>query len=163
MTDTTTIGYWTQYQTRGDDSLDTAVDATLGDSADNYDLGGLAVAWHQAINAALPDGVSLINGREFYGPADPQERSWAGDLDIAAVIESVDLWALAPDYELWSRDRIAQEIGIQPRSVRSWIARHKVQRADWDDASGRPMAQYRAGDIKTAQAAAHGQGARTDL
>ncbi|ROQ69161.1 hypothetical protein EDD93_3658 [Streptomyces sp. 840.1] len=67
-----------------------------------------------------------------------------------------------PTPELWTRDDIATHLGIAPGSVRRWISRHQVPRVDFVEVAGRPMARYRAADVRTAAASAPGRGARTD-
>jgi hypothetical protein len=54
--------------------------------------GGLTVAaeFRRAVNAALPDGVTLA-GNMFLGPYEDAECEWDSPLDITAIISSIDL------------------------------------------------------------------------
>jgi len=98
MTATTTeYGTWADHGTGGGTATleDTVVDA-VGEFADRYDIDGLAAAYRDAINAALPEGVAL-RGSDFYGPY-PAPAD-AGEVCSEAV-GSVDLFALADAYDL---------------------------------------------------------------
>ncbi|MCD5310866.1 helix-turn-helix transcriptional regulator [Kineosporia babensis] len=104
MSTTTSFGSWV--------SAD-ATNLTVEESIASYLSGGdidwlarmeesgavdaMAADYRAAINEALPDGVSLA-GNEFYGPHAPHERAWDGypvtedgDLDLAAIVEGIDL------------------------------------------------------------------------
>lgn len=102
MTTTTSYGTWANH---GDGSLtiEDNIAASLGDYARDYDIPAIAADYRRAINSALPDSVS-INGDDFYGPA--YDRDWTGypttadgDLDIKAIIETVDFWDIAADHD----------------------------------------------------------------
>lgn len=54
--------------------------------------------YRDAINAALPNSVSLI-GDQFIGPYYEKDRDWDGDLDIAAIVEGVDLGAIVERHD----------------------------------------------------------------
>jgi hypothetical protein len=91
MTATTELGTWATHGTGGGNAtLEDSVEDFLGEFVDDYDLEGLVRAYRDAINAALPQGVSL-HGEVFYGP-------WGADLDAEAVA-SVDLAALAQQFD----------------------------------------------------------------
>jgi hypothetical protein len=60
---------------------------TMSDFADDYDIDKIVDEFRAAINAALPDGVSLA-GNEFLGPVDIE---W---VDINQVIDDIDFWAI---------------------------------------------------------------------
>lgn len=93
MTTTTEYGAWGDHGMFGEVRADVA--EFLGEFVGDYDLDGLVMAYQDAITDALPDGVAL-RGNDFYGP-------WPRPDDyrevIAAVIDSVDLAALAGQYE----------------------------------------------------------------
>lgn len=91
-------------------------DALNGEYTDEQ-LDAVTAAYRGAINAALPDSVSLC-GNEFYGPYETDDDEFAGyplcdsrgessddappwadradyqSLDIKAIVESVDFWAI---------------------------------------------------------------------
>ena len=54
------------------------------------DLYAIAAEFRRAVNAALPDGVTLA-GTMFLGPYEDAECQWDSPLDIAAIISSIDL------------------------------------------------------------------------
>lgn len=105
MTTTTSYGNWgTQYDPMAPSIRETVLNF-LGECDGDYDVDGLVDAWRDAINEALPPDVSL-NGDEFYGPHYERDQHFDdypatedGDLDIAAIIDSVDLEALAEQYD----------------------------------------------------------------
>lgn len=95
MPTTTSYGNWTKIEWTSVSVEDTVASA-LGDFVDDYDLDGLVSEYRNAINDALPDGVSLC-GNEFIGPAygkdcdfDGYPLTKGGELDLKAIVESVD-------------------------------------------------------------------------
>jgi len=50
----------------------------------------MAEDYRDAINNALPDGVTL-SGEQFYGPAYIKDYTWQEELDIAEIINSIDV------------------------------------------------------------------------
>lgn len=101
MVMTTTYGSWSGRveDSRSALTLRDYVDGSLQDEYDDATTGRIAAAYRDAINAALPDSVQLC-GDEFYGPAYPTDDEFddyptdEGRLDIGAVVESVDFWAI---------------------------------------------------------------------
>lgn len=98
MATTMSYGNWNNRAKRGLD-LEWDVRAALGEDAENVEA--IIKAYREAINDALPPGVSL-HGNEFYGPAyaeDCNENGYPldedGSLDIKAIVDSVDFWAVA--------------------------------------------------------------------
>ena len=90
MSITTSIGTWATVvgSTYGSMTQDIAGD--LGEYAEDHDLDAIETDYRDAINAALPEGVTLA-GDEFYGPAHE-----AIDRDaIREAVEGVDFWAIA--------------------------------------------------------------------
>lgn len=82
-------------------SLDPATDIAnyVGDFADDFDLEQAEEAWREAINAALPEGVTLV-GEEFIG-------QYGVEYDVSefhAAIEGTDL-----DSILQAADKTEQE------------------------------------------------------
>jgi len=113
MTTTTEYGTWNNH---GDSSA-----LTVEASVTNYISGGdsewveriqsdgsfdaMVDAYRDAINEALPDGVSL-NGNDFYGPyydADTDFEGYPtnedGRLDIATIIKGVDLGEIVDKHD----------------------------------------------------------------
>lgn len=106
MTTTTDYGSWV---TDGD-----RANATTGGTVADYINGGdagwrnrvessgafdrMVSDYRDAINDALPDGVSLI-GDQFIGPYYAEDRTWDGELDIAAIVESIDLGAIVQRHD----------------------------------------------------------------
>lgn len=55
--------------------------------------------FYAAINEALPDEVQLA-GDEFIGPAYAEDCTWDGELDITAIVESIDFWAIVEKHDV---------------------------------------------------------------
>ncbi|MFF0629784.1 hypothetical protein [Streptomyces sp. NPDC004296] len=132
--------------------------------------------YRDAINAALPDSISLC-GDEFIGPAYPEDdefdgypRDEIGRLDFKAMVEDINLGEIvernepltAEEIGRWelkseakdpakSASRTMQRLGVKPFHYRQ------------HPESGRPQALYRAGEVRAAIAERPGRGARTDL
>lgn len=92
MTTTTSYGSWVRATGSSAFTLDGEVADALLAGADSNDytedqITAVATAYRDAINEALPEGVSLC-GNEFYGPA-YQETP-----DLAEIVDSVDFWAI---------------------------------------------------------------------
>ena len=105
MTTTTSYGTWTNRADNLSLSVDQTVYEALGDYAGDYDTAGLTDAYRNAINEALPRSVTL-SGDEFYGPYYPADQNFDGypldgdgRLDIKAIIDGIDFWALAEKYD----------------------------------------------------------------
>jgi hypothetical protein len=113
MTTTTEYGTWNNH---GDRTAHTVEDTVTG-----YISGGdsewleriqadgsfeaMVAGYREAINDALPDGVSL-NGNEFYGPYYDADQDWdgyptneSGGLDIAAIIAEIDLGSIVDEHD----------------------------------------------------------------
>lgn len=90
---TTDYGSWSNFTNR-DQPLDVVSDY-LNEFAADFDDTAIVSAYVDAINAALPDGVTL-NGNLFFGPhprpVDSSDR-------IREAIESVDLAPIAARHE----------------------------------------------------------------
>lgn len=113
MTTTTEYGTWNNH---GDDTSLT-VETTVFDYIANGDsewadrcntsgaLENMVAAYRAAINAALPGSVSLA-GNDFYGPYyeadqhfDGYPANEDGGLDIAAIIQGVDLGEIVAEHD----------------------------------------------------------------
>ena len=102
---TTSYGTWCSRVDPYALTVEQSVVEILDDFSDEYDVEGLADAWRQAINEALPPGVSLC-GDEFIGPASPEPNQFDGyphdeySVDIKSIVDSVDFWEIAARYEI---------------------------------------------------------------
>jgi hypothetical protein len=90
MTTTTSYGTWFHFVRTTSLGLRDLVDEVLGEHFDKATLDAVETDYRAAINAALPEGVSLA-GNEFYGP---HPLDWAKRDAIADAVESVDIWAI---------------------------------------------------------------------
>lgn len=101
MATTTSYGDWNN---RGDKWALTVEQSVIGafgtEGADGFDFDAIVSDYRDAINAALPNGVTL-SGNDFYGPYHQAASDFDGypvdedgHLDIKAVIDSVDLWKI---------------------------------------------------------------------
>lgn len=114
MTTTTEYGTWNNHG----DASNRTVEASIADAVSGADsdwreemqasgsFDRIAEAYRDAINEALPDGVSLA-GSNFYGPYRTEDQDFEGypsdelgGLDIRAIIEEVDLWAIIERYDV---------------------------------------------------------------
>ncbi|MFE5847701.1 hypothetical protein ACFQ7N_39385 [Streptomyces niveus] len=86
----TILGGWGNYCAHA--TVEESARAALGDAADNYNIDGIARDWRQAVNDALPKGVTL-SGVAFTGPEYPEYPPES--LEIDAVISGVDFQAIA--------------------------------------------------------------------
>ncbi|GAB2695754.1 Aca2/YdiL-like domain-containing protein [Kitasatospora kifunensis] len=118
------------------------VEAFGSEGPDGYDIDAIETEYRQAIDAALPPYVSLC-GEDFIGPyyeADqdfdgyPQDED--GGLDIKAIVDAIDLWAIIEKHEIppmspaefrvtreylgLTGDWLADRLDVQPRTVRRW-------------------------------------------
>ncbi|MER5277759.1 hypothetical protein ABT025_18650 [Streptomyces sp. NPDC002809] len=164
MAVTTTYGSW--LNKTGELTIGHTIQAAVGEYADDFDLDAIKDDYVTAINAALPDGVFLA-GDEFHGPYydadadfDGYDLDEDGRLDIKAIVAAVDLMPIVEANEVWTIDRVAEELGFKGDSAkgtaRKTLSRWGVERHDMVDHpdSGRPQARYKAADVKAAQAAA---------
>lgn len=99
MDTTTDYGTWANHGDSTNVSVEASIaDALSGGEADwreRVEESGaaarIAADWRAAINAALPDGITLA-GNRFYGPYD--DRPDVDIVDIVAVVAGVDLDAI---------------------------------------------------------------------
>ncbi|MER6844811.1 hypothetical protein [Streptomyces platensis] len=132
--------------------------------------------YHDAINAALPDSISLC-GNDFIGPWEPEDGEFDGyptnefgDLDFAAMVEDIDLGEIVERNEPLTAEYIGRwELKSQAKDpakvASSTMKRLGVKPFHYlpHPESGRPQALYRAGEVRDAIANRPGQGSRTDL
>jgi hypothetical protein len=98
---TTEYGTWADWTGGGSVTLDAALgDILSGGEFSDEQMTTIAREWRDAINAALPDTVTLA-GNDFYGPYNVADRDWSGyptdeegRLDIETIIDSVDIWPI---------------------------------------------------------------------
>lgn len=95
-----TCSYGSWYRNVGDFSVTLLgqVEGALNGEFTDEEVGAVADAYRDAINAALPEDVSLC-GDEFYGTAGELDTAGYptdedGRLDIAAIIDGVDFWGI---------------------------------------------------------------------
>lgn len=182
---TTSYGTWCNQVSPYSTSPDADVlDYINGGDSDWQELleasGALALIqseYRDAINAALPDSVSLC-GDEFIGPAYPEDGEFDGypqdedgALDLKAIIEGLelDLGDLFWRHTLYTLDAIGRELLESKAKDPAKVAAAAMSRLGLKPFayrphpdSGRPQAWYRVGDVRDALAARPGQGARTD-
>jgi hypothetical protein len=169
MTDQTTYTTWYR-ATQDSNGPDETVEKFMTDWVDDHDIDGIKAAYRAAIDQALPADVALI-GNEFIGPARPEPGEFDGypvdehgDLDIAAIIEDIDLDEIVPRFELLTIDEVASRFGYTGKAAaataRKALSRLGVERAGLTD-EPRPRALFRAGDVDDAVSARPGKGNRT--
>ncbi|MFI6496931.1 hypothetical protein [Nonomuraea typhae] len=106
MTTTTSYGTWNNRVDPYAANFETSIYEALGDYADTYDLDAIEAEYRSAINDALPSSVSLC-GSDFIGPYDAEDADFEGypidedgRLDVKAIAEGIDFWAIAAKHEL---------------------------------------------------------------
>lgn len=177
MTTTTTIGTWCNtvnaYETSPETAVDNMISGADSDWRELLDASGILdtiqTEYRYAIDTALPPEISLC-GNEFIGPADTSDCDWSdypenedGGLDIAAIVEDIDLAAIIERHEPWTIDQVADHLGVKVGSARGMLSRWKVKAVTYAPVtSPRPQAVYDSADILEAEANRPGQGARTD-
>jgi hypothetical protein len=169
MSDETLYTTWARITGTSNDPDDT-VDDYMTDWVDAHDVDGIKAAYRDAIQQALPADVALI-GNEFIGPAAPDEDEFDGypvdehgGLDIAAIVEDIDLGEIAPRFELLDINEVAARFEYEGKNpaatARSALSRLGIERAGLS-ADARPRALFRAGEVEDAIASRPGKGNRT--
>lgn len=129
--------------------------------------------YRQAIEDALPQSVSLC-GDEFIGPAEAEAGEFDGYatdedgfLDFAALVGDIDLGPIVDrndplTLEAIGRWELKSQAKDPARVASSTMARLGVKPFTYlpRAGSGRPVALYRAGDVRTALTARPGRGRR---
>lgn len=132
--------------------------------------------YRAAINAALPDSVSLC-GDEFIGPAYPDDDEWEGypvdedgALDIKACVEDIDLEPIVEANDPVTLEEIGRgelkSTAANPAKTASGVMSKLGLRPYTylpHPESGRPQAIYLKGAVREALAKRPGRGKRTDL
>jgi hypothetical protein len=106
MTTTTSYGTWTNRVEQYSANFETSVmDAFGSDGTEGFDFDAIVADYRNAINAALPNSVSLC-GSEFIGPYHADDCDFDGypmdeddRLDIKTIVESVDFWAIVEKHQ----------------------------------------------------------------
>jgi hypothetical protein len=101
MTTTTDFGSWTNHGDRYELTVESTVLNFIGggdsDWRERVETSGafdrMVSDYRDAIQAALPEGV-FLTGNEFIGPYSADDYTWDGELDIHAIVESIDLGAI---------------------------------------------------------------------
>lgn len=173
---TTEFGTWANHGDKYNVSVEASVaDAVSGGEADwreRLEASGafaqIVAEYRDAINAALPDRVSLA-GNDFYGPYYEDDHTWDGELDIAGIVQGIDLDEIVERNDPLTAEDIGRwELKSQAKDpakvASSTMKRLGVKPFHYypHPESGRPQALYRAGDVRAAIAKRPGQGARTD-
>lgn len=139
-------------------------------------LARIQAEYRDAINAALPDDVSLC-GDEFIGPWQPDEGEFDGypvdedgALDFAAMVEDIDLAEIIDRNEPLTLEDIGRDelnsTAANPAKTASGVMSKlglKPFAYRPHPESKRPQALYLAGDVRKAIANRPGRGKRTDL
>lgn len=114
MPATTTYGHWTTIVDSTTSTLEQAVlEFVSGADRDwlaalknSGALEDIIAEYREAINDALPPGVVLTGSSEFIGPFEHAPDAWdgypvtdTGDLDIGAIVESIDLSAIVERHD----------------------------------------------------------------
>ncbi|MFB6805502.1 hypothetical protein [Streptomyces sp. NPDC056387] len=173
MAVTTDYGSW--YNVQGYElTVAETVGTAVGDYGDDFDLEAAEVEYYRAIQEALPPGVSLA-GNDFIGPYYDDDKHFEGfpadeygDLDLTAIVESVDLMAILERHEWIDIDEVASRLGYKGQkpsaTARKTLARWGVEKVATrpHPESNRPQHLYNARQVEEAIQNRPGQGARTD-
>lgn len=107
MTTNTSYGTWCNTIDRYSTSLESTVAGCFGSEGDDgFDTEAIVSEYREAVNAALPASVTL-SGDEFHGPYYAEDQDFDGyatdrdgNLDIKAIVDSVDLNAIVERHQL---------------------------------------------------------------
>ena len=125
MPATTTYGHWTTLVDSTTSTLEQAVLEFVSGADHDWitalknsgALEDIITEYREAINDALPPGVVLTGSSEFIGPFEHAQDAWAGypttedgDLDIGAIVESIDLGAIVARHDPDKRARYTYAI-----------------------------------------------------
>ena len=116
MTTNCSYGKWNPVVSKYSLTVEQGVEGALNGEYTDEQIQAVSAAYRDAINAALPDSVSLC-GDEFYGPYNTDDDQFAGfplcnlfgepsppppwadpkdtlKLDINSIVDGVDFWAI---------------------------------------------------------------------
>jgi hypothetical protein len=183
-TTTTSYGTWcnrvNQYSTSPDADIEDYVGGGDSEWVERLEKSGaleeIKADFRAAINAALPDSVSLC-GDEFIGPAYPEDDEFDGYpvdehdvLDFKAIVDAISLEEIVEVNDPVTLEEIGRwEIGSKAQNPAK-VASAAMSRAGVKPytylphpESGRPQAIYLKGAVREALAKRPGRGKRTDL
>lgn len=182
-TTTTSYGTWcsrvNQYSTSPDADVLDYING--GDNAwqELLDASGalerIQAEYRDAINAALPDSVSLC-GDEFIGPYEPDQGEFDGYpadshgvLDFKELVEGIDLGSIVERNEPLTLEDIGRQVmgstAAQPSKAASRTMSRLGVKAFYhgpNPDSGRIQSYYLAGEVRAALAARPGKGNRSE-
>ncbi|WP_043654504.1 hypothetical protein [Nocardia thailandica] len=99
---TTTAGTWNNRVDSYAVSVGQTIIESLGEFANEYDIDAIEGEYRAAIDAALPEGLQLV-GDEFIAELDADYSGYPasddGRLDIKAIVDEIDFWAIAEKHE----------------------------------------------------------------
>lgn len=102
---TTSYGTWNNHGDRLALTVEQTVEEAFGSEGPaGFDVDSIVSEYRDAINDALPDGVTLT-GNEFIGPAYRTDETWGpeaknedGELDIKTIVVGIDLGSIIERY-----------------------------------------------------------------
>lgn len=179
-TTTTSYGTWCNrvapYSTSPDSDVLDYINTGDADWRDLLEKSGalerIQREYRDAINAALPPGITLC-GDEFIGPAYPDEGEFDGyptdehgdSLDFKAMVEDINLGEIVErndplTLEDIGRDELKSQAKEPAKAASKAMHRAGVEPFAYvpHPESKRPLALYRAGDVRAALAARPGKG-----
>lgn len=93
---------WDSVVDHNQNTVEGTIAAPLGDHVGDYDLDAFAAAYREAIDDALPPTVRLM-GNMFVGvlggPWDGYPTCEDGTLDVKAIVDGIDYWAMAARFD----------------------------------------------------------------
>lgn len=91
MTTTTEWASWARAEASGYVTLEDSVESAVGDHLTVAETASVSIRYRDAINAALPDGVSLC-GDMFIGP---YPAPWDALEQLQEMLDDIDFWDIA--------------------------------------------------------------------
>lgn len=136
MTTTTSYGTWCNRVDQYSTTVEHSVAEAFGSEGDSgFDFDAIVRDYRTAINAALPDGVSLC-GNDFIGPYDSDTAPGSdGDLDIKGIVDGVDLAAIMEAHVIPEGRRYTVVVEVSDEAGELWQAAHPSENACGDSAA----------------------------